>query len=840
MRTWPILRTFTGSDLRRVALPLGGLGTGSVSLGGRGDLRDWEVMNVPAKGFVPVGDGGPGHIVLRTLDHAGRPLIRLVEGPIDPADYHGDKGCTEANHGLPRFPICRFSAAYPLAQVEFEDPGFPLTVRLQAFNPLVPGDVAASSLPVAVLRYVITNSGDVARPVTLCATVPNHVGVDGSRRQPDWDGRPLPVGAKGNRNRLADHGADANAIRGLILDSRGVDPDDPAWGSLAVAMLGEGDLSRRCHWAPGRWGRPLLDFWDDLLADGRLEERPDHGEASPMASVAATRILAPGAETEFTVLIAWHFPNRRSWTPARTAWSGPGRDPDLIGNHYATVYPDAWSAAGHAASHLDDLEARTVAFVAGLAHSDLPPVLAEAALSNLGALRSQTCFRTPDGRWYGWEGLHDSRGSCHGSCTHVWNYDHATSQLFPELARSMRETEFLDATAEDGCMSFRVDLPLGRPSRRRAAADGQLGCLVKLWREWRLGAGDAWLRRLWPRARNALEFCWIPGGWDGDGDGVMEGCQHNTMDVEYHGPNPQMQGWYLAALAAAAAIAEHLGEIDFAVRCRRLAAFGSAWMDRELWNGEYYEQRVVVGDPATIPPELIIGMGGGSDFQLAGGCLVDQLIGQACSGLYGIGDLHDPRHVAITLASIARLNHRSGPEIGCNPMRSFALGDEAGLVMAHYPEGRRPPVPFPYFAEVMSGFEYTAAIGLVQTGRDELALRTVTDIRDRHDGRRRNPFSEPECGHHYARTLASWGVLLAWTGQRYDAITGELHLGGRPGTWPWCTAGGFGTWRLAEGALLLECHGGGLPLRAVVVDGRRLTTAGRTGLDAGGSICLEW
>jgi uncharacterized protein (DUF608 family) len=824
MRTWPILSSNAGSQLRRIALPLGGIGTGTVSLGGRGDLRDWEVMNVPAKGFVPMGEGGPGHIVLCTLDESGRPMARLAEGPIDQADWLGDKGCTVANHGLPRFARCRFDAAYPLAQVHLEDEAVPLRVRLEAFNPLVPGDVAASALPVAVLRYVVTNTGTRSRPVTLCASLPNHVGVDGSRREPGWDGAPMPCGAKRNRNRLADDGQ----LHGIIMDSVGCDPGDPAWGGLALALLGDGVLSRRCHWSGGGWGRPLLDFWDDLLEDGRLDERPDRGEDMPMASVALTRELAPGAETSFTVLIAWRFPNRRNWH----------NEPDIIGNHYATVFADAWAAAVEAAAQLPDLEARTVAFVASLVESDLPRPLAEAALSNLSTLRSQTCFRTPDGFLFGWEGVHDGRGSCHGSCTHVWNYEHATAQLFPELACGMREIEFLHATGEDGCMSFRVNLPLTRGNWRKAAADGQLGCLVKLWREWRLGGDEAWLRRLWPRARKALEFCWIPGGWDGDGDGVMEGCQHNTMDVEYCGPNPQMQGWYLAALRAAEEMARHLGDTGFAERCRRLYAHGRAWMDAELWNGSYYEHRVHAIDPATIPAELVIGMGGagGSDLQLAGGCLVDQLVGQACALLYGLGGLHDPRHVATTLASIGRLNQRSGASDGFNPMRSFAMDDEPALVMAHYPEGRRPAVPFPYYAEVMTGFEYTAAIGMVQSGLDELALRTVTDIRSRHDGRRRNPFSEPECGHHYARAMASWGVLLAWTGQRYDAVDGVLHIGPREGTWPWCTAGGFGIWRLTGTEVELACHGGGLRLNAIQIGDRQLRIADGCVLKAGESV----
>ena len=43
-------RSFRGAELSEIAFPLGGIGTGTVSLGGRGELRDWEIFNRPAKG----------------------------------------------------------------------------------------------------------------------------------------------------------------------------------------------------------------------------------------------------------------------------------------------------------------------------------------------------------------------------------------------------------------------------------------------------------------------------------------------------------------------------------------------------------------------------------------------------------------------------------------------------------------------------------------------------------------------------------------------------------------------------------------------------------------------
>src|SRR5437762_8333324 len=45
-------RRFTKESLREIAFPLGGIGTGTVSLGGCGNFRDWEIFNRPNKGGI--------------------------------------------------------------------------------------------------------------------------------------------------------------------------------------------------------------------------------------------------------------------------------------------------------------------------------------------------------------------------------------------------------------------------------------------------------------------------------------------------------------------------------------------------------------------------------------------------------------------------------------------------------------------------------------------------------------------------------------------------------------------------------------------------------------------
>ena len=825
---WPILTRYDQEHLLRIALPLGGIGTGTVSLGGRGDLRDWEVVNRPAKGFAPE----RAFFALYARPEGGEAVVRALEGPIDPSLYEGGFGATARNHGLPRFRECAFEAAYPLGQVLLSDPDMPLTVRLQAFNPLIPGDAERSGIPVAVLRFVLTNPTDTPVEASVCGSLQNFIGSDGTENKPSRNV---------NRFRRAD------GCSGVFLRSDGVDPKAEQWGTMALVTTAAGGVTCRTAWAQLSWGDALLDFWDDLSDGGALEDRDAAGVDAPTASLAAGGlVVAPKGAAAVTFLLAWHFPNRMTWTPANQevagagccgaagAASGEAGDPNWIGNHYATRYRDAWDVAVRTAAELPRLEADTLAFVRAFCDSDLPAVVKEAALYNLSTLRTQTCFRTADGRFFGWEGCGDKKGCCEGTCTHVWNYEQATAFLFPDLARGMREAEFLHATRDDGHMSFRVFLPLGRATEfGLAAADGQMGCLMKLYREWRLSGNDHWLRTLWPRARTALEFCWMPGGWDADRDGVMEGCQHNTMDVEYYGPNPQMGAWYLGALRAGEEMARHLGEGDFARTCRDLFERGSRWMDAHLFNGDYYEHAVrPPGDASAIAPGLRHGDMGARDLadpelQLGAGCLVDQLVGQTMAHVCGLGYLLDPEHVRTTLRALMRHNWRPDLWSHFNHLRTFALGDESALLMASYPRGRRPRRPFPYYNEVMTGFEYTAAVHMLQEGHTDDGLTVIRAIRSRYDGRRRNPFDEAECGHHYARAMASWAAVLALTGFDYSGVEERLRFArsDTPCRWFWSLGHAWGTLTQApadEGVdATVEVLHGTLPLREFEITGYR-------------------
>ncbi len=784
---WPVLKTYDEQHLARIALPLGGIGTGTVSLGGRGDLRDWEIMNRPAKGFTPMrGSTGPFFAIF-VKDAKGQTQARGLEGPIDFSLYEDASGSTAVNHGLPRFRQCRFAAAYPLGQILLTDPDMNVDVTLQAFNPLVPADAETSSIPVAILRYVLRNKTNQVLEVSVCGSVPNFIGNDASGQTKDYKGDLVAAGGKANRNQYRE----GEHVRGIFMDSGGVAERAPHWGTISLTTPTQGEVTHRVSWIPGGWGSVSLDFWDDFSADGKLDEREPIKEDTPMASLAVSVELPPRQAVPVVFLLTWYFPNRMTWTPK-------GNEQDRIGNYYTTQYKDAWDVAEKVAPQVGVLEDKTLRFVRAFCNSDLPEAVKEAALFNLSTLRSQTCFRTEDGRFYGFEGCGNRSGCCHGSCTHVWNYEHATAFVFGSLAGMMREVEFGQATNDEGMMSFRVNLPLERAKEfGKAAADGQMGCIMKMYRDWQLSGNDEMLRTLWPHVKKAVEFCWIPGGWDANKDGVMEGCQHNTMDVEYYGPNPQMGIWYLGALRATEEMARYVGDSEFAATCHSLFEQGSKWIDANLFNGEYYEHQIrPPGDESQIAAPLLVGMGAKDiskpDYQLGAGCLVDQLVGQYTAHVCGLGYLVDSEHVRTTLRSIMKYNYRDNLYGHFNCMRSFGLGSEAVLLMASYPKDR-PENPFPYFTEVMTGFEYTAAVGMLYEGQKREGLQCIENIRDRYDGRKRSPFDEAECGHHYARAMASWAAILALTGFHYSGVDRSMTLAPDQGEHFWSNGYAWGT-----------------------------------------------
>jgi non-lysosomal glucosylceramidase len=749
---WPILNHYTGDNLRDIAFPLSGIGTGGIALGGRAELKDFELFNKPDKGLDPP----YCFFALRTQVEGQPASTRVLEGVQGPP-YSGAFGATPPGAGLPRMREIALDAAYPFAAYTMSDPACPLAVRLEAFNPFIPLNVDRSSLPLAVLRYVLMNPGPAPVEASLVGNLFNFIGHEaGGGPLISYGFRSLGQLLGGNVNDLRASEVAGLPLRGLLLRSENVKARSPQDGSLALAVLAA-DVTVKRSWGDTRWNRHLLTLWDDFSADGRLDDTADPAPSpegcGQFGSLATSCTVPAGGEVALTFLITWHFPHR---TATGCGWETVDPQGGWVGNYYGTLYQDAWDVVERLAPQLPQLEADSLAFTRLFLAGNLPQAVKEAALNNASILRTQTCFRTADGGFFGFEGCSDNQGCCFGSCTHVWNYEQTTAFLFPTLARSMRRAELGPGLAETGQNIFRIRLPLGQEPWRGAAADGQMGV-------------------------------------------VMKCIQHNTDDVEFYGPNPMMSVWYLGALRAGEEMARGAGDAAFAARCRGLYERGSKWIEAQLYNGEYYIQKIQVPPSlAGTRPELRVGMGetdlADPDFQVGNGCLIDQLVGQYFAHVVGLGHLLDPGHIRSALAAIYRYNRPADFHNHVNVMRTFVLNDERALLLCSWPQGDRPKVPFPYFSEVMNGFEYQAAAHMIYEGLVEEGLTVTADLRARYDGLRRNPWNEQECGHHYARSMAAWAVLLALEGFRYSGVSQTLELAPR-----WQPADFSGPWSVPSG-----------------------------------------
>jgi hypothetical protein len=205
------------------------------------------------------------------------------------------------------------------------------------------------------------------------------------------------------------------------------------------------------------------------------------------------------------------------------------------------------------------------------------------------------------------------------------------------------------------------------------------------------------------------------------------------------------------------------------------------------------------------------------EYQLGEGCLIDQLVGQYLAEVAGLGPLVSPENVRKTLASIYRYNYKRSLTTHDTVQRTFALNNEAAMVICDYGKAQRPSIPFPYYAEVMTGFEYSTAAHMIYTGMVREGVECIGNIRARYDGEKRNPWDEAECGHHYARAMAAWSGVIALSGFRYhgatEAVTAIPRLQHDRFTCFWSTATGWGTFSINPGLKIKVLHGT-LPCRS--------------------------
>ena len=814
--------TYAGEYLNRVAFPLGGIGAGMLCLEGSGTLSHVSLRGHPDVFNEP--------LMFSALCVKGKPNVpRVLEGPVPSwkvlfpwgtAHAGAGSGGRDKNYGLPHCTRAEFLARFPFGTVKLQDPQVPLEMEITGWSPFIPGDADRSSLPVAALEYRFANPTEKPVEAVYSFHAKNFMSTD----------------TPGETVR--------SAVGGFVLDQPG--SQERPWDQGAFsAAVDDPAVKVNCAWFRGDWFDALTVVWKSIRDGAAPEAGPiTQGGPSPGGSLYVPFRLAPGEEKVVRLRLAWYVPE----TDVRVGKDpgdhnacvggscGCGDEADLprhrpwYGSAFANIeaVTDCWR------EHYDGLRQESAAFRDCFYDTTLPPEVVEAVAANLTILKSPTVLRQADGRLWCWEGCCDDAGCCHGSCTHVWNYAQALPHLFPDLERSLRQTEFNENQDERGHQAFRASLPIRRTAHDfHAAADGQLGGIIKVYREWRISGDTGWLRDLWPRVRQSLEYCIET--WDPEHRGVLVEPHHNTYDIEFWGPDGMCTSFYLGALAAAVAMAEAAG--DDVPLYARLLERGRAFLESELWDGEYFIQKIEwrnlrAGDPAEAPalrtsysPEALeLLKKEGPKYQYGTGCLSDGVLGAWIAAVCGVDEFLDREKVRSHLLAVHRYNFKRDLSDHANPQRpTYALGEEGGLLLCSWPKGGALTLPFVYSDEVWTGIEYQVASHLMMLGHIAEGLEIVRAVRDRYDGRVRNPFNEYECGHWYARAMASYGLLQGMTGVRYDAVEKVLHV--RPSIQGdfrafLCTATGYGTVGVRDGRPFVEVRRGTIPFEQVVYEPR--------------------
>ncbi len=779
---------YCGKDLEKIGMPIGGLCAGQLYLGGDGKLWHWDIFNQPRRT-----DGS-------TYQNPLVPASPLEQGFALEITLDGKNQVSPLTHA--GFSDITFCGEYPLANIEYRDPKLPVAVSLEAFSPFAPLHTDDSSLPATVLRYTVKNTGNTKLEVRLAGWLENAVchfstPGDAAKRR---NIRKRENGMLLIHSDVKNGPAEKLLMPELMSEADLKQPLD--MGTMAIALL-ESQSSDRANVSVGAGNLP-----DSAFAPEPADVAGQPTGNKLVGSIVRTMTLEPGKEATATFLITWHFPylDMQKWKIERMETLKDN------GRYYATKFPSAAAVASYVAAHFTELHTQTRLWHDTWYDSTLPYWFLDRTMLNTGCLASATSHRFATGRFWGWEGV----GCCEGTCTHVWHYAHAVGRLFPDLERDARKrTDF----------GIAIEKPSGSIRHRGEgfglAVDGQAGCILRAYREHQMTSDGAWLKELWPNIKLAMQ-CLMKMD---KGDGLLDGHQHNTLDAGWYGQIAWLSGLYLASLRAAAEMAIDMGDEGFAAECRKIADTGRESI-KKLFDQEYF---INLLDPKH--PEAI---------NSGTGCEIDQVFGQSWAYQVGLLDRVIPKkETRSALQALWRYNFM--PDCGAYRKiykggRFFALAGEAGMLMCTFP---RKDWSFEnasgkgnmdgccnLFNEVMNGFEYQVAGHMIWEDMVEQGLAVTRAVHDRHHPSKRNPWNEVECGDHYSRSMASYGVFIAASGFEYHGP--KQHIGFAPKLTPedfksaFTTADGWGSYaQIIENGKLkaaISLRSGKMKLMTVALD----------------------
>lgn len=523
-------------------------------------------------------------------------------------------------------------------------------------------------------------------------------------------------------------------------------PELPDYGSMALAVIGaEADCV-----ATTRYQLPQGEFSDE--APATLE--PEEG-VSAIGAAGERFSLKPGESTEVRFVLAWYFPNSHGF-PIVTPQT----------RYYGARFDSATEVADEVAGRIDELTQQTRLWRDTWYDSTLPYWFLDRTFLNTSCLATNTSYLFADGRFYGYEGVYHG----HGTCNHVWGYVQAPGRLFPVLEQRLRE--MVDYKPGVG---FKPDTGfiLHRAEARSGdAVDGQAGTLLRTYLVHQMQPNNDFLSRVYPSAKKAMNY--MTEQYDADRDGILTGSQFNTLDAAWYGKITWLSLHYTAALHAMAAMADEMGDSQYAEECRELAARGRDYIESDLFNGEYFFHQADPEHPESP------GIYNGLEYS--------QLLGQSWAYQVGLGLILDPAKTTTHLRSLWKYNFTT--DVG--PFREeftngrwYAMPGEGGIIACTWPHGGENALKLGnqhyagYLNECQPGYEWAVTSLLMWHDMPYHALAHTRTMHERYHGSKRNPWNEVEWGDHYSRSMASYGVFTGVCGFEYHGPSGYLAFSPR-------------------------------------------------------------
>jgi non-lysosomal glucosylceramidase len=774
----------SGKALKYIGMPVGGMGCGQLYLAGDGRLWLWDIFksNYDRE---PLGDLSfdlmtmNGHytkpVDSLTGQYSARNgadvdqgfIIRVKQGESTQTRSLDQKG----------FPGVKFRGEYPIGRVIYSENDFPVRVELEAFSPFIPLNANSSALPATVLSFSVRNTGNSAVEVDLLGWLQN---------------------ATCPYNREATLGTRSNTLRALkakvatLLCTVEAGPDKEmesrhGFGSMALSVMNADE--KRLYGSTDAELPVTGQTFPAAYKPGETTRKPL--DRKLVGTLGERLSLKPGETGKVEFLLTWYFPfhQDKGGEMARGV-----TDFAELSRHYRSWFSDAAGVADRIAGDYDHYLQDTRLWNRTWYDSTLPYWLLDRCFIAIDCLATQTFHYFDNGRIWAWEGV----DSCGGTCTHVWNYAQGMARIFPELERSLREQVDFGLAFKNGGIG-------NRGEGTTPATDGQAGTIVRVWREHTISPDDAFLRRLWPKVKQAIDYLIAQ---DPNQDGLLEGVQENTLDAAWYGPMGWISSVYGAALRAGQMMAHDMGDQAMEEKCRTIADRGEKEIVKRVFNGEYF---------IHIPPDY-------KRINSNKGCHIDQVLGQSWAVQMNLPRVLPKKETVSALNAIWKYNF--APDAGGYAIkhkaikghRTYAEEGEAGVIMTTWPHGGAELAvpgmadrqennswigPGGYFDECMGGFEYQVAANMIYEGAPESELITrglaiTRALHERYAAAKRNPYNEIECGDHYARAMASYGVFLAVCGFEYHGPEG--HIGFDPQITPehfkapFTVAQGWGTY----------------------------------------------